>query len=175
MKFNNNRHLFVYLLSVGFMTYILTAMLSTVFIVPVKMDNGWCLEWKELEFKPDNYEKVCVEFKNSFEETKYFHNLQMMERNEKLYSFVYLFFLFSSIFVFYFIPKWTNGSYESFSLVFLNLLVLNFIAIYIVAQIIGYILPAPADWFPQIFTEIHEKMIDSTLEDLKYISDIEGE
>lgn len=167
MNINNKRHIVIYLVSAGIMAYFLMAGLSAIFITPVEMGKGWCLEWKEFEVRPDSYEKVCITFKNSFEEVKSFHNLQMLKRNDLLYSYVYYFFLLCSIFIFYFIPKWNGNNYEGFGVTFLSLIVINIIVIYIISKAIGYILPPPIEWFPDIFVEINDRLTEATLQDLQ--------
>lgn len=83
MDYNNKKHIIVYLIVGGFIFYILSVMLSSIFIIPVPQDQDWCLESMKIQVSgpgrfpnlpANDYKNECVKFKNDFEMLKSDHN-----------------------------------------------------------------------------------------------------
>jgi len=172
MNINNARHLISYLFASGLLAYLLSVMLSAIFIIGLDMDDNWC----ELPIEVRDGEWKCLEFKNNFEERKYDHNSEMRDRNEKLFIPKFVLFLGITYLVFHFIPKWRERRHYSaldltHTLVPLGLL--SYGVSVIMPLIFAFILPTPTEWFPEIFVEIHETQREAILLELKKIAGYE--
>lgn len=168
MDLNNERHLIIYIVIGGFFAYVLAAMLSAIFLVPVPQSNNWCLETMQVQTSSDESETRCVKFKNDFEMAKYYHNKDQVTLNKWLIFFNYIIALFTTSLLFYLIPKWkgplkNKGSGEElFSILFLA-----FLVSIVVPLIFSWILPPPVYWFPSIFTEINNAQVNEALRQLR--------
>jgi hypothetical protein len=172
MNINNTRLLIGYLLVSGLLAYLLSVMLSAIFIIGLDMDDNWC----ELPIEVRDGEWKCLEFKNNFEERKYDHNSDMRDRNGKLLILKFILFLGVTYIVFHFIPKWRELRHHSaldltHTLVPLGLL--SFGVSNTMPLIFAFILPTPTEWFPYIFVEIHETQREAILSELKTIAGYE--
>ena len=166
MNINNTRHLIGYLLASGLLAYLLSAMLSAIFIIGLDMDDNWC----EVPIEVRDGEWKCLEFKTNFEERKYDHNSDMRDRNEKLLILKFVLFLGITYLVFHFIPKWREGRHHSALDLTHTLVPLGFLSFgvsMIMPLIFAFILPPPTEWFPDIFVEIHETQREAILLELK--------
>ncbi|TET87411.1 MAG: hypothetical protein E3J96_05570 [Sulfurovum sp.] len=176
----NKKYIFTYLILAGFSAYLISVMLSAVFIAPLETDKGWCLKFMEIEGPNYAIERVCTEFKDNLEKAKHFHNLDMIDRNSNLHLGVFFFFLSLSTLIFYFIPKWygkipainytSDNTVANFINTFGLLLIINYVVVYIISLIIGYILPPPSEWFPDIFDAIHTNQVAAALLEAKDIA-----
>jgi len=170
MNIADKKQVIGYLVTAGFVAYVFAAMLSSIFIIAVDMDDGWCIESMEFQTGPDSYEIRCIEFKNRFEEYKYYHNHDMKERNKYLIGGNFALFLAMTFLLFHFVPKWQGENDRTNHDKFFLLFLLSFGVVVIMPLIFGFVLPAPIEWFPKIFVEIHEKQIEATLLELKEIA-----
>ena len=172
MNINNTRHLIGYLLASGLLAYLLSVMLSAIFIIVLDMDDNWC----ELPIEVRDGEWKCLEFKNNFEELKYDHNSDMRDRNEKLLILKFVLFLGITYLVFHFIPKWRERPHHSALDLEHTLLPLGVLSLGVsmtMPYIFDFILPPPTEWFPDIFVEIHETQREAILLELKTIAGYE--
>jgi len=172
MNIDNTRHLISYLLASGLLAYLLSVMLSAIFIIGLDMDDNWC----EIPIEVRDGEWRCVGFKNNLEERKYDHNSDMRDRNEKLIILEFVLFLGITYLVFHFIPKWRERRHHSaldLTHTFIPLGVLTFGVSMVMPYIFDFILPPPTEWFPDIFVEIRETQREAILLELKTIAGYE--
>ena len=168
MDYNNKKHIITYIIVGGFVFYILSAIISSIFIISVPQDKDWCLESIEIQVSENDYKTECIEFKNDFEMLKYYHNKEMVRRNKYLVFLEFILaFLATSLF-FYFIPKWKGHvSNEDNASKFLILTLIAFLISTIAPLIFSWILPAPVNWFPQIFKDINDAQVNEVLRNLR--------
>jgi hypothetical protein len=101
-----NRNTVLFLIIGGFFFYLLGAVLSSLFIVSIPMDEDWCKRGEKILVAEDQYEFFCVEFKNELQEEIYYHNKRMAERNGRLIWGKLGFGYAICLFIFLIIPKW---------------------------------------------------------------------
>ena len=105
MDISNKRFVISYFLITGFSSFILSAMLSAVFIVAIEQDKNWCLKSQQFQTGSESYETQCVLFKSSLEEYKSYHNQEMLERNKYLIGINFTIFFGITVMTFHFVPK----------------------------------------------------------------------
>lgn len=162
MNINKPTHIIPFVLMIGFLFYLLSAMLSAIFIVAVPMDRDAVTEFSEVEVDTGSESTrtnlVPVGFKNSFEEVKHYHNMAMLEKNRK---FLYAQLLLGGLvgfFFFHVIPKWQGKLDDHLETVGLAIgsFALGAATVLFMPAIFGRVLPPPVNWFPPEFKEISE-------------------
>ena len=113
MSLNKPSHVIAFVISLGIVAFLASALWSAVFIVSVPMDECAIVDAIEVETGEDRYGGVQTEwrpteFKDTLEELKYYHNVRMRDRNRYwVYGNLVVGGLLG-LFVFYIIPKWRN-------------------------------------------------------------------
>ena len=170
MDFNKPKHIIPFLIIGSFIMFIISAVLSSFFIITLPLADDWCKDGDTIQIGEDEYEYVCFEFKNEAEALKYYHNKDMLKRNKYLVGINYIIgYLFTSL-CFCFIPKWRN----KINIKNLKVNLLVSIGIAFAISIVGvlfysWILPPPINWFPEFFRNMnYEKINELNLEIQKY-------
>ena len=165
MSIHNSKQVLVFWLIAGLGIYLLNALWSAIFIVSVPMDPNWCTDSVEYSSGEHGTEWQCVEFKDELEQRKYFHNQKMRQRNE---YWVYGMIAFGGLLgltVFYTGPKWRGDDVDSED--FILSIVVGATAALVAPLILGWLLPAPANWFPSEITEIANMKQEEALRRLR--------
>jgi hypothetical protein len=113
----------------------------------------------------DDHRFVCYQFKSAFEELKYYHNKSMVQRNSYVLSGNILVAIIVTVLAFHFIPKWKGKELASDN--FISAVFLAFLISVIAPLFFSWLLPPPAEWFPQIFKDINDAQVERELEILR--------
>jgi len=177
MSINKPVHVIIFAIVLGFFSFLASATWSAIFIVSLPMAEDAIIDAVEIETGEDRYGTIQtewwpIEFKNSLEELKYYHNLQMLDRNRYwLYGQLILGGLLS-LCAFYIIPKWRNTlDPEDSSRVVVTSVFLGVLTVLIMPFVFGRVLPAPVKWFPQEIIDIAELRENEVLNQLKVLAD----
>jgi hypothetical protein len=155
-----------YLVIAGFLFYVLHTFLQVVFIVTLPMEEGWAVETEEFD-TADGTETVVTEFKDEYEEAKYYHNEQMLDRNKYLIGAEFALGLGLTILLFHFIPKWKAGGVQKDEPDKpISILFLAFGITIIMPLVFSWILPPPVEWFPSYLRELNDTLVNAELERL---------
>jgi len=176
MDISSRKQMIGFILVAGLFFYLASALWSALFIVSLPQEKDWCKEWFRQE-RETRFETVlveeCVEFNNTLEELKYYHNREMYDRNRYWGYGCILAGALLVIFVFHVIPKWRgrlNDSLLRSSETWLVALLLGFVVSVVVPLVLGWILPAPVKWFPDEIVRIAELREQEELEILKEVA-----
>ena len=158
MNFNNLKHIIPFLIIGSFFIFIISAILSSFFIIVLPLADDWCKDGDMIQIGEDEYEYVCFEFKNEVEELKYYHNKEMLKRNKYLVGLEYVIGYLLTSLCFVFIPKWRKRiSHKDLKTNLLISIGVAF-AISIVGNLFfSWILPPPVNWFPEFFRNSSSK------------------
>ncbi|MCG8345123.1 MAG: hypothetical protein MI685_08200 [Chlorobiales bacterium] len=174
MSPNKPAHIVAFAVSLGIFAYLASALWSAIFIVPLPMEKDAIIDSIEIETGEDRYGGIQtewhpIEFKNTLEELKYYHNLQMRDRNRYwLYGELIVGGLIG-LFVFYIIPKRRNildNPYDTSGTAFGGIF-LGILTVLIVPFVLSWVLPPPVKWFPQEIARIAEMREKDALSRLK--------
>jgi len=151
------------LLVVGFVVWNLSAIGAAIFVPVVEMEEDWCVVW---------WEGNCVEFINSLEEDKYFHNKRMATRNAIVMTVALLIGVVWEYMIRFQIPHWKKNSplhpyKDFFPGIFFALWAYSF---WLIVVLLGctFILPPPVDWYPDIFRDIRDAQVVQVMRVLTY-------
>lgn len=177
MSINKLSHIIVFAISLGIFAFLLTALWSAIFIVSLPVEKDAITDSIEIETGENRYggvqtEWYPTEFKNTFEELKYYHNEQMRDRNRYWIYGLMLFGGILGLFVFYIIPKWRNNlekQHDSLKIA-MESITLGVVAVLIIPFILSWILPPPVKWFPQEIVKIAEMREKAALTRLKVLA-----
>ena len=169
MSLNKPAHVIAFVIVLGFVAYLTSALWSAIFIVSLPMAEDAIVDAIELQTGEDDYEWRPVEFKNGLEEVKYYHNVRMRDRNR---YWVYGLMIVGGaigLFVFYVVPKWRSkfDKERDTTGIAIGGAVIGVLVVLIVPRIIGWVLPAPVKWFPQEIVDIAETRQKEALERLE--------
>jgi len=168
MDFKNRKHVITYVLVGGLVLYLLSAALSAVFIPVLPMADDWCRDSIEIERGNGRFETIVTDFKNDFEARKYYHNTRMLRRNKYLLFFVYLLAFGLTGLCFYLVPRWRGQELpHEGAETFFTVAIIAFGIAVVVPLVLGWLLPAPAKWFPQVFREIQDAQVNEALRQLR--------
>ena len=177
MSFNKSTHVIAFVISLGIVAYLASALWSAVFIVSLPMDEDAITDAIEIETGKNRYGEVQTEwhpteFKNTLEELKYYHNERMRDRNR---YWVYGELIVGGLlgfFVFYIIPKWrkTQEHQHDTSGIAVGSVVLGVLVVLIVPLVLSWVLPPPIRWFPQKIVSIAETRQREVLTRLKVLA-----
>lgn len=163
MSLNKPAHMIGFVIVLGFVAYLTSALWSAIFIVSLPMDDDAITDAIEIETGEDRYGGVetewrPIEFKNSLEELKYYHNVQMRDRNGYWVYGQLIVGGLIGLFVFYIVPKWRNTleTQHDTTGIAVGGAFIGVLVVLIVPSIIGWALPAPVKWFPQEIVDIAE-------------------
>lgn len=162
MSENKPWHLVVFACCLGGVIYLASAVWSALFIIDLPQapdavlgvvettrEGGRYGQWVETEVMP-------VAFSSTLEELKYHHNVRMLERNRYWFYGTLLFGALAGYVAFSLIPRWraragvqSDPPTSSISSAFFG----AFVAA-VFPMVLGWILPAPAEWFPRQIGEL---------------------
>jgi hypothetical protein len=179
MSQNNPWHLAVFACSLGLMIYLASALWSALFIIDLPQDRDAVVDAVEIQHEEggryNDYsytESRPTKFKNTLEELKYYHNLSMLERNQYWNYGVLAFGALAGFVTFYLVPRW-RGSVEvridPIPTAFIGGWCGGFVAMFI-PMILGWILPAPVEWFPSEIREIADLRQKAALSQLEQVA-----
>ena len=177
-------HVILFAIVFGLVAYLASALWCAIFIVSLPMDEDAITDAIEIETGGDRWrgartEWLPIEFKNSLEELKHYHNVRMRDRNRYWVYGELIVGGFLGLFLFYIVPKWRYPQEtlpHKTELAFGGALV-GVCSVLIVPLVIGWVLPAPMNWFPQEIVDIantREKEALMRLEPLARELDSEG-
>lgn len=169
MYFDNLKHIIPFLIIGSFIIFIIGAILSSFFIIVLPLADDWCKDGGMIQVGTDDYEYMCFEYKNEAEMIKHYHNKEMQKRNKYLIGIEYAIAYFLTSICFCFIPKLRKKiNIADFKRnLFISLMVAFGISI-IGSLFYSWILPAPVEWFPSIFRDMHNEKVDNLLRYINY-------
>lgn len=113
MSLNKPWHLAVFAFGLGIFVYLASALWSAVFIVALPQPPDAIVDSYPLERESGGRyneqvttEWVPIEFKNTLEEVKYYHNVRMRDRNQYWLHSMLAFGAFAGLCAFFLIPRW---------------------------------------------------------------------
>jgi RsiW-degrading membrane proteinase PrsW (M82 family) len=177
MSLNKPIHVIAFAVVLGIIAYLASAVWSALFIVSLPMDEDAITDAVELESGEDRYgnpetEWVPIEFKNSLEELKYYHNVKMRDRNGRWVVGQTIAGGFLGLLVFFIVPKLRgnpeqqrDATGDAIGSVFLGIVV-----VLLVPLVLSWLLPPPAKWFPRKIVSIAETNREEALTHLKGIA-----
>lgn len=154
---------FLIIIFLGFVFYCTDAIFSTIFFPELPQDDDWCINLEIPQTESDN--EYCKQFKNEFEQLKYYHNLKISEWH--LYFTMVccaLVMLFSG-----YIARKNKNSTRFFSQEG-AWFAMGVLIIYL-PFIFNWILPPPIEWFPKTIKQFSEARKNELLLELKEISE----
>jgi uncharacterized membrane protein YraQ (UPF0718 family) len=163
MSENKPWHLVVFACCLGVVIYLASALWSALFIIDVPQAPDAVVDFVEIEqqvsgrYYDDSYTEASpTKFKNTLEELKYHHNVTMLERNRYWFYGTLIFGAFAGYVAFSLIPRWraragihSGPPTSAISSAFLG----AFVAA-VLPMLLGWILPAPVEWFPRRICEM---------------------
>jgi len=163
MNIRNLFHVGVYFLLMGLMLWLIVAVSHGIFVPSVPQAPDYCGRWVSIPDGVDAPERlagsssICVEFKNTFERLKYYHNLRMVKRNRILLYIVIGTSVMTSFLVFYVLPMCRKSNYfHSHSIDLAGIIGLGLLTAFS-PILFGVVLPSPSKWAPDTVV----KYIDS--------------
>ena len=171
MDYYNGRHCIIYIIITGFVFYLLSAVMSALFIYVLPLAEDFYTDyWENIYEDPEggiSYEFYITEFKNDFEKRKFYHNKAMEKRNTYLIWLNFVIAVVITSVVFYFIPERRKVSNEnSYTGVFISILAMAFCVTFIMPLMFSFILPSPIEWFPKILKDFYENKVNDLLIEL---------
>jgi hypothetical protein len=165
MSPNKPRHLVFFAASLGLFVYLASSLWSALFVValpqlPDAVVDAYPVE-SEVGGRYNEHietEGVPIEFKNTLEELKYYHNVRMRDRNRYWVYGILAFGALAGAFVFFVVPRWggTLGNEHDTTGALISGAFFGVFAALIVPMILSWVLPAPVSWFPGEILEIAE-------------------
>ena len=160
--------LLFYLLIGGAIFYLLGATFDIIFVPTIEQTEDFCEEWTERAFRWHRAQD-CIKFKNQIEELKYKHNKRMEKRTSR--KALFLFLLAAGITYLLMVLRPTlffdKGDYLGYTTGMIATAILLGVVIGFMMPIICQaLLPAPAEWFPEEFTEIRQARIELILNEI---------
>ncbi|QDV40882.1 hypothetical protein Enr13x_07180 [Stieleria neptunia] len=166
-------HIAAFVLTLGTLSYLASALWSAIFIVPLPMAPDAVVDVLETEGPNGQLEYRPIEFKNRLEELKYFHNVRMKERNGYWVWGQIIIGLGIGAFCFYYLPKWRSIVPEraDHAGIGIGAAFLGLGTTLIFPMILSFLLPAPYKWFPQEIVDIADLREAAELERLITIAE----
>lgn len=160
MDINNLKQVGIYIVILGFLSFILQATLDAIFINPLPFEEGE-VTYESLETGPDGEMTTYVTgFADRYVEEKYYYNESIKDRKAYLLALVGGIAFFLTWLVFFLIPK---KSMKDSSELGIAVFLVSFLATFFVPFLFSFILPAPALWFPPFITDISDNIIQAEL------------
>jgi hypothetical protein len=154
MNIRNPLHVGGYLLLIGLMLWLILAVSHGIFLPSVPQAQDYCSRWVLIPDGIDAPERLvgsshrCIEFINTLERLKYYHNLRMVKRNRILLYIIMGAGIITSFLLFYAIPKWRKRKYFQGSYSYASGVIgLGMLAAFS-PILYGFVLPSPSKWFP---------------------------
>ena len=141
-----NPKAFFYCVVMAFSFYVYSAIMSAAFVPSLDMGKNYCVDW----IAPDGETQECYRFRNKFEERKYQHNQEMVNRKRIIIG---IGMLLMTIINFGLAPSSiVSKDSEIASRIGVSAVVAFFI--WGASFIFVFVLPPPIDWFPDVFREV---------------------
>ena len=154
MNIRNPFHVGGYFLLIGLMLWLILAVSQGIFLPSVPQAQDYCSRWVPIPDGVDAPERLagsshrCVEFRNTLEQLKYYHNLRMVKRNRIVLYVTMGAGIMTSFLLFYAIPKWRKRKYFQGSYSYASGIIgLGMLAAFS-PILYGFVLPPPSKWFP---------------------------
>lgn len=167
MSWRSRKQVTMYIMVSGCCAYVLSVALSAIFIVALPMAPDWCRGWHEYETGPTQTREVCMSFKNEFEQSKYYHNLDMVKRNKMIVYGGMVFWFGVTALLFHLIPAWKGLHNSGLGDSFVALVAMSLVTAVLVPWILSAILPPPNEWFPQVFRDMNDAQVQAALKGLR--------
>lgn len=155
--------------------WITLAVLQGIFLTPVPQAPEYCNKWVPILDGDDAPERIagssshCVEFINTLERLKYYHNLRMVKRNRILIYFVMGAGFLISLGLFYSLPKWRRASYAHDRNALGGSIVLGLL-LTLSPMVLSIALPSPSQWAPDAINKYFNSQRADALLKLKEIA-----
>ena len=179
MSENKTWHLAVFACCLGIVLYVATALWSALFIVDLPHDGDAVLDTVPIEREAGRYdqqaytEHVPTKFKSTLEELKYQYNVGMLARNRYWFYATLIFGAIAGYVAFCLLPRWRrspelrgDAPSTAAGAAFFG----AFVAL-VVPMVLGWLLPAPAEWFPQKIRVIADLRQTEALSQLQQLAE----
>jgi len=172
---NRPRDLVLFALIAGFVLYLGGAVWSGLFVVTLPQDRDWCKDVIAVRESETNVARRCVAFKNSFEELKYYYNLEAVESNRyRLVAQLLVGGLLGWLF-FHRLPKMRAGLPKPNESLVASFFIGTTVAL-VMPLLWSWVLPPGATWLPRQITERADHRVAQELNLLRKIaSDMDAE
>ena len=154
MNIRNPFQVGIYFLLIGCMLWLILAVSQGFFLLSVPQAPDYCGRWVSIPDGVAAPERLagasssCVEFKNTLERLKYYHNLRMVKRNRILLYIVMGAGVLISLFVFCVLPKWRRSNYFDGHNNHLSGIIMLGLLTALSPILFGIVLPSPSKWAP---------------------------
>ena len=170
MNIRDPVHVGTFFLLTSVALWLTLAVAQGFFLTSVPQEQDFCERWIQISEHDDAPERLagsfssCVEFINTLERLKYYHNLHMVKRNRVLLYVVTTAGFVISLGVFYALPKWRRASYAHDHNPFGGALVLGFLLVFS-PMILGTVLPSPSRLAPDAMNRYFDsRRVDALVE-----------
>ena len=170
MDFARPRDLLLFGAIAGVAFYLTSALWSALFIVALPQDRDWCKDAMEFQTGEASTDVRCVEFKNTFEELKSYHNRDMVDRNGYWVYAELIAGAFSGWFMFCRLPA-RRGMCRSVSQSSGGAVIYGMIVAMVVPLFLSWLLPAPVKWFPNQIIKYADAKVERQLNFLRELAD----
>ena len=181
MSENKPWHLIAFACCLGVVVYLASALWSALFIINLPQAPDAVLDVVEITRESGRYDQwvetdvVPVGFSSTLEEHKYHHNVAMNERNRYWIYSTLIFGAFAGYVAFSLIPRWRaragiqcDPPTASISSAFFGAFVAG-----VFPMLLGWVLPAPASWFPRQLVEMADSRQMEALSELEQVAAIQ--
>lgn len=170
MNIRNPFHVGAFLLLTSVALWLTLAVAQGFFLASVPQEPDYCKKWVRIPEHVDAPERLagsssrCVEFINTLERLKYYHNLRMVKRNRVLLYVVMAAGFVISLGVFIALPKWRRAKYAHDHNPLGGALVLGLLLAFS-PMVLGTVLPSPSRWAPDAINRYFEsRRVDALVE-----------
>ena len=173
MILNYPKQVFAIALIIGIIAYLASALWCAYFLVILPQAEDGIVDYVEKQtidsYGDQQIEYFPIQFKNTLEELKYYHNEQMAKKLRYWDIARLVVGGLIGICIFFVIPKFRNKIDSDSNLLEIIAVgaLIGFFAVLIIPFILGTILPAPVKWFPQAIVENAKNRENETLKQLK--------
>ncbi len=161
MNLDRHRDLVLFGAVIGVAFYLASAVWSALFIVALPQDRDWCKNAMEFQTGEDTSESRCVDFKNTYEELKYYRNQDMANRNRYWVYGQLIAGAFGGWLMFSRLPARRDITRRSTASV--GAAMYGMTITLLVPLVLGWLLPAPVKWFPRQIVEYADARVQREL------------
>jgi hypothetical protein len=175
MNAKNPLHVAAFLLFASVALWLTLAVAQGFFLTAVPQAPDYCKNWVPIPDDVDAPERLagsstrCVEFVNTLERLKYYHNLRMVKRNRLLLYAVMSLGFVASVGAFFALPRWRRTPYADATNV-LGLTLLLGLLVAFSPMLVRIVLPPPSRWAPDALREYFDSRRAATLEQLTEVA-----
>src|SRR3989344_3547835 len=161
MNAKNPFHIAAFLLLMNVALWLTLVVSQGFFLTDIPQAPDYCGKWVPIPEDVDAPERLagsssrCVEFVNTLERLKYFHNLRMVERNRILFYAVATLGFVLAVVAFYVLPRWRRTEYANAPNALGIALLLGLILAF-TPTLLGLVLPSPSRWAPDAMNRYFE-------------------